>query len=90
MFSSDGTLTIESGVRSKEFMALGQTIYRALLRARHNFTVRHRKEILVIPVGVLGPFALELMECAFSEEFVSPLDGDFVKHSLTHAKVMLL
>ena len=83
-------MIIESDVRTSQFFALARKISGTLANMNHNFTVRHRGEILLIPAIRLTEFAFAVMECVFTEEFVTQTDGDVLKQAVQYAKVRVL
>lgn len=90
MFSGDGTLFIEREVKSSNFFALGQAIYRALKGSKPHFTVKHRGKELLISLDLIHNFTQAVMECVFNTEWISPVDGDVLKHAISHPKTMVL
>lgn len=89
-FSRDGTLFLEGDVKTSDFFQMADLSMTALTRATQYFKVKFRGKKYRFPMEGVCRFTFEFMKCAFEGEFVKQLDGDSVKHAISHGKIMLL
>ena len=65
-------------------------ILAALRILDHKIVLRNRGETYVIHYDMIVEFLNDLIPCVFNTEKVPQVDGDYLKHAVGHAMIMLL
>ena len=84
-----GLIVPESTPTRKVFEIAGAMLA-VLKRSNHSFHMTDRGNRYTLSLDILPEFLSELLPCVFDGERVSQVDGDFLKHAISHARVMLL
>lgn len=88
--ANDGGLIVSPDTKSKTLIDTARVLFRAMDRIGRNFTVKNRKEVYSVPYTFIGDFIIYILACIFPDESISQIDGDVVKHTAAHYKILLL
>lgn len=89
LLANDGGLIVPPNTTTQSLFKVAGAFLNLMTRDR-NFTVRNRDEVYSLPYRKVGEFVAHILRCAFPDTLLSQIDGDVVKHTVSHYKVILL
>ena len=83
-------LIIPASTPSKTIFEFVGGMFVALKQSNHSFHFTDRGNRYTLSLDLLIEFLNEVLPCVFDGQQVSQVDGDFLKHTISHTRVMLL
>ena len=88
--ASDGGLVLPETFPTSRLLEFADRLLTALRNTNHVFQIKDRSGSYTANQSMLIELLNELAPCVFDTEKITQPDGDYLKHALNHARVMLL
>lgn len=88
--ASDGTVILPESTTTSAVIEVGRRMLAAVSVLNHKFVMEDRGETYEVNHDMLLEFLNDLLPCVFYTEKVTQVDGDYLKHAIGHALILLL